>query len=106
GPASSSPEAVTVGAVPLTGITSPPYSDARQRQLFKNIIYVGALSILLDIDEKKIQALFAEQFKGKEKLIDSNVKALQLGRDWVKQHIDPSLVKIKVRPSDNVGNRI
>ncbi len=99
-------EDINVVGVPLTAITNATYSDARQRQLFKNIIYVGALSVLLDIDETKIQGLFGEQFKGKEKLIDSNVKALQLGRDWVKQHIDADAVKLKVRPSNNVGNRI
>src|SRR4029453_8423907 len=44
--------------------------------------------------------------KGKEKLLDSNVKALNLGRDWVTQHLDPSAVKLKVRRADNVGNRI
>ncbi len=48
----------------------------------------------------------ASSSRGKEKLIDSNVKALQLGRDWVKQHIDSDAVKLKVRPSDNVGDKI
>src|SRR5476649_552241 len=85
-PASMLREDINIVGVPLTAITNATYTDARQRQLFKNIIYVGALSILLDIDEKEIQRLFGEQFKGKEKLIDSNVKALQLGRDWVTQH--------------------
>src|SRR5439155_2564915 len=42
----------------------------------------------------------------KEKLIDSNVKALQLGRDWVTQHVDPETVKLKVRHANAVGNRI
>ena len=97
-PSSMFREDINVVGVPLTAITNATYTDARQRQLFKNIIYVGALSVLLDIDEKKIQGLFGEQFKGKEKLIDSNVKALHLGRDWVKQHIDPDTVKLKVRP--------
>ncbi|MBL0897470.1 MAG: 2-oxoacid:acceptor oxidoreductase subunit alpha [Reyranella sp.] len=105
-PSSMFREDINVVGVPLTAITNATYSDARQRQLFKNIIYVGALSVLLDIDETKIQALFAEQFKGKEKLIDSNVKAMNLGRDWVKQHVDPALVKLKVRKADNVGDRI
>src|SRR5450631_4398526 len=105
-PASMFRDDINVVGVPLTAITNATYSDARQRQLFKNIIYVGALSILLDIDEKAIQQLFGEQFKGKEKLIDSNVKALKLGRDWVTQHIDADLVKLKVRKSDNVGDRI
>src|SRR5205814_7353415 len=53
-----------------------------------------------------IKRLFGEQFKGKEKLLDSNVKALELGRDWVKQHVDPELVKLKVRRADGVGDRI
>ncbi|WP_439610893.1 2-oxoacid:acceptor oxidoreductase subunit alpha [Reyranella sp.] len=105
-PSSMFREDINVIGVPLTAITNATYSDARQRQLFKNIIYVGALSVLLDIDEKEIQRLFGEQFKGKEKLIDSNVKAMNLGRDWVKQHVDPDLVKIKVRHADNVGDRI
>src|SRR6476646_10250275 len=62
-------EDINVIGVPLAHITNATYTDARQRQLFKNIIYVGALSVLLNSDETKIQALVAEQFKGKEKLI-------------------------------------
>ena len=105
-PASMFREDINVIGVPLTAITNATYSDARQRQLFKNIIYVGALSVLLDIDENEIQRLFGEQFKGKEKLIDSNVKAMNLGRDWIKQHVDAASVKLKVRRADNVGDRI
>src|SRR5262249_49846345 len=52
------------------------------------------------------ERLFGEQYKGKEKLLDSNVKALALGRDWAKEHLDTDAVKIKVRRADNVGNRI
>jgi 2-oxoglutarate ferredoxin oxidoreductase subunit alpha len=62
--------------------------------------------VLLDIDAKEIQRLFGEQFKGKEKLLDSNVKALNLGRDWATQHLDAGAVKLKVRRADNVGDRI
>ena len=35
---------ITVIGVPLTAICNREYKDPRQRQLFKNIIYVGALS--------------------------------------------------------------
>ncbi len=55
--------------VPLTAICNATYTDPRQRQLFKNIIYVGALSALLDMDPAVIEQLIGEQFKGKEKLI-------------------------------------
>jgi 2-oxoglutarate ferredoxin oxidoreductase subunit alpha len=105
-PASAFRPDINLVGVPLTAITNATYTDARQRQLFKNIIYVGALSVLLDIDPKEITRLFGEQFKGKEKLLDSNVKALNLGRDWVLRHMDPSEVKLKVRRADNVGDRI
>src|SRR5882762_3523968 len=73
---------ITVIGVPLTAICNREYTDPRQRQLFKNIIYLGALSALLDIDPKVIEGLIAEQYKGKEKLLSSNVHALHLGRDW------------------------
>jgi 2-oxoglutarate ferredoxin oxidoreductase subunit alpha len=77
-PASAFRDDINIVGVPLTAITNATYTDARQRQLFKNIIYVGALSILLDIDPEEIKKLFGEQFKGKEKLLDSNVKALNI----------------------------
>jgi 2-oxoglutarate/2-oxoacid ferredoxin oxidoreductase subunit alpha len=91
--------------VPLTEICNREYSDPRQRQLFKNIIYLGALSALLDIDTAVIVKLFAEQFKGKEKLIGANVHALHLGRDWVTMNME-NPCGLKVRRSDKVGDRI
>src|SRR5947209_2603767 len=75
-------EDITVIGVPLTAICNQEYTDPRQRQLFKNIVYLGALSALLDMDVQVIERLIGEQFKSKEKLIGANVHALHLGRDW------------------------
>src|SRR5437762_1242271 len=66
---------VNVIGVPLTAITNSTYTDPRQCQLFKNIIYLGALCALLDMDPKLIEQLISEQYKGKEKLLSSNVHA-------------------------------
>ena len=96
---------ITVIGVPLTQICNATYSDPRQRQLFKNIIYVGALSALFDIDPSVIEKLFAEQYRGKEKLLDSNVKALHLGRDYALGNLDCN-IGLKIRPADAVGDRI
>ncbi len=96
---------ITVIGMPLTEICNREYSDARQRQLFKNIIYVGALSALLDIDPKVIETLIGEQFKGKDKLIAPNVHALQLGRDYALAHL-PCPLGLRLRHADRVGNRI
>ncbi|HZN25801.1 MAG TPA: 2-oxoacid:acceptor oxidoreductase family protein, partial [Burkholderiales bacterium] len=96
---------VNVIGMPLTEICNATYSDPRQRQLFKNIIYVGALSALLDIDPAEIEKLFSEQYKGKEALLQSNVKALRLGRDYALQNLSCPL-GIRVKRANNVGNKI
>jgi len=91
--------------MPLTEICNATYSDPRQRQLFKNIIYVGALSALLEIEPAEIEKLFSEQYKGKEALLQSNVKALRLGRDYATQNL-PCPLGIRVRRAQNVGSKI
>jgi 2-oxoglutarate/2-oxoacid ferredoxin oxidoreductase subunit alpha len=98
-------EDVHVIDIPLTEIANAVYPDPRQRQLFKNIIYVGALSVLLDMEAVVFEKLFAEQYKGKERLVNSNTQALHLGRDFVKEHLDAPL-GIRVRRSDKVGDQI
>jgi len=92
--------------MPLTQITNKAYTDVRQRQLFKNIIYVGALSALLEMDPKAVEQLFGEQYKGKEKLIDSNLKALHMGRDYAFANLDCAGMGLKVKHADRVGEKI
>ncbi len=104
-PASKFREDVNVIGMPLTAICNRTYADARQRQLFKNIMYIGALSLLLDIDPVEIEKLFGEQYKGKEKLLDSNVKALHLGRDYAKEHL-PHPFGLRIQRANAVGDRI
>ncbi|HHZ08822.1 MAG TPA: 2-oxoacid:acceptor oxidoreductase subunit alpha [Rhizobiales bacterium] len=97
---------ITVIGVPLTAICNETYSDVRQRQLFKNIVCLGVLSWLFEIDPKEIERLFGEQYKGKEALLTSNVKALHLGRNYARDNLDPAICQIKVRRADAVGDRI
>ena len=104
-PPSKFREDVNAIGMPLTAICNRTYADARQRQLFKNIIYVGALSALMEIDPNEIERLFSEQYKGKEALLQSNVKALRLGRDYAQQHLGGP-IGLKVRRADNVGHKI
>jgi 2-oxoglutarate ferredoxin oxidoreductase subunit alpha len=96
---------INVIGMPLTEICNSTYTDPRLRQLFKNIIYVGALSALLEIDPTAIEKLFAEQYKGKEKLLDSNVKALHLGRDYALANLQCP-IGLRVRLADQVGDQI
>ena len=96
---------ITVIGVPLTAICNREYTDPRQRQLFKNIIYVGVLSALLDMDVAEIEKLIGEQFKGKDKLIQPNIHALHLGRDYALNNLQCPL-PIRLRKANAVGDRI
>jgi 2-oxoglutarate ferredoxin oxidoreductase subunit alpha len=96
---------ITVLGMPLTAICNERYSDPRQRQLFKNIIYVGALTELLGIEASEVEKLIAEQFKGKDKLIPPNYEALAMGREHARQELGGS-IGLRVRRSDAVGDRI
>ncbi|GIX09361.1 2-oxoacid:acceptor oxidoreductase subunit alpha [Elioraea sp.] len=95
---------ITVLGVPLTAMCNARYTDTRQRQLFKNIMYVGALSHLLGIDPAKVEQLLAEQYKGKERLAGANREAFHMGRDWAAANLSP--IGLRLQPADAVGNRI
>jgi len=96
---------INVIGVPLTEITNAEYTDSRQRQLFKNIIYLGSLSALLDMDVAEIEKLLGEQFRANEKLVKANIHALHLGREWTLRNLKCP-IGLRVRRADNVGDRI
>jgi 2-oxoglutarate ferredoxin oxidoreductase subunit alpha len=104
-PTSRFREGVTAIGVPLTELCTQRFSDPKQRQLFKNIAYVGVLAALLDLDLAVVEALLGEQFKGKDRLIAPNVEALRLGFDHARDHLGDAC-GLKVRPADRVGERI
>jgi 2-oxoglutarate/2-oxoacid ferredoxin oxidoreductase subunit alpha len=91
--------------IPLMELSNSNYTDPRQRQLFKNIIYVGAIAAFLDIEFEVLENLLAVQFKGKEKLIEPNIKALKLGEDYVQQNFEYPL-PIRVERRDLIGDTI
>ncbi len=96
---------INVIGMPLTAICNAEYTQSRERQLFKNIIYVGALSALLEIDPDAIRGLLAEQFKGRDKLIQANYHALQLGRDYALKNL-ACPIGLRVQKADQIGDRI
>src|SRR5213595_1749505 len=96
---------INVIGMPLTEITNATYTDSRERQLFKNIIYVGALAGLLGIEPEVIAELIGEQYKGKEKLLKPNLNALQLGLNYARQNLKDAM-GLKVKRAYNVGEKI
>src|SRR6185369_14654876 len=95
---------ITVIGVPLTAMCNDRYELPRERQLFKNIVYLGALAALLGIDPAVIEQILSEQFAGRQKLIDANFEALHMGVSYVRENLGP--IRLQVRKADKVGNRI
>ena len=91
--------------IPLTKLVQSEFEDPKQRQLFKNIVYLGALSALLNIDFEIITGMVSAQYKGKDDLIQPNITAMEIGRSYAHDYMDSPL-PIQVRASEGVGNRI
>ncbi|MEZ5009486.1 MAG: 2-oxoacid:acceptor oxidoreductase subunit alpha [Chitinophagales bacterium] len=91
--------------IPMMKLSIENYEVPRHQQLFKNIIYIGALSALLDIEIEVIKEIISEQFKKKPKLVPPNFKALELGRNYALQHFSCPL-SIRVERRDNVKDCI
>src|SRR4051812_12562275 len=96
---------ITIVRMPLTEISNAAYKDPRQRQLFKNIIYVGALAQLLGIELAVVEQLIGEQYKGKDALIAPNQQALRMGHDYARDNL-AGICGLKIERADEVGDRI
>ena len=91
--------------VPISQLALPEFPNPKHRALFKNIIYLGAMSALISIDFDVITGMVSAQYKGKDDLIAPNIHALELGRNYALNYLDCPL-PIQVRYSDAVGDRI
>src|SRR5580765_5604051 len=72
-------EDITVLGVPLARLCNENFDGVRTRILMKNICYAGVLAALLDLDLVQIRALLGETYARKPQLVESNMKAIQLG---------------------------
>ncbi|MBS0469855.1 MAG: 2-oxoacid:acceptor oxidoreductase subunit alpha [Proteobacteria bacterium] len=92
--------------VPLTRLSNTLEGTIpRERQLLKNVIYLGAVAQLLSMHLETVESLIAEQFAGKDKLIKLNYTAMKLGYDYAAEHL-AGKCQLKVTKDDKVGDRI
>jgi len=96
---------IHVVGMPLTEICNSTYSNPRERQLFKNIICLGALAGMMGIDVEAIISLIAEQYKGKERLLQPNVQALRLGLNYAASQLQDA-IGLRAQAANAVGQRI
>ncbi|MCB0599932.1 MAG: 2-oxoacid:acceptor oxidoreductase subunit alpha [Saprospiraceae bacterium] len=91
--------------IPMMTLAMKNFAQPREQQLLKNIIYVGALAALLDMDMDVLRGIVAQTFKSKEKLIGPNNLALSIGYNYSKENFKCPL-DIRVETRDLIGDRI
>jgi 2-oxoglutarate ferredoxin oxidoreductase subunit alpha len=98
-------EDITVLGVPLAQLCNENFNGVRTRILMKNICYAGVLAALLDLDLERIRELLAETYAKKPQLVDSNMKAIQLGYDYARTHF-PCPLPLRVEKMDKTAGHI
>ena len=58
------------------------------RDLVGNMVYVGTLAHMINLDLGKIEAALQFHFKGKQKPIDMNMNIVQAGMEWAKATLE------------------
>ncbi len=96
---------INILEIPLTKLCVQEFSNPKQRLLFKNLGYVGLLASILEMDKEIYVSLIEEQFKGKEKLIEPNIKALNIGYKYAEDNFK-DFCEIKVKNSNKTEGLI
>lgn len=98
-------EDIVVIGVPLTQLCNQEISNPKLRQLLKNIVYVGALAALLDLEFAVLTDAITTQFKKKPKLAEPNIQALELGYSYATDNFADTC-RLRVRRSDMLTDEI
>lgn len=91
--------------IPMMQLAMDHFDQARQQQLLKNMIYIGALVALLEMDMEVIHTLIREQFGQKEALVKLNFQAVDLGFTYASQ-LPVCPLPMRVERRDLIGDRI
>jgi 2-oxoglutarate ferredoxin oxidoreductase subunit alpha len=96
---------ITIIGVPLAQLCNENFQGVRARILMKNIAYAGVLAALLDIDMEKLRELLNETYGKKANLVAANLKALELGYNYTREHVSCPL-SMRVKPLDKTRGYI
>src|SRR6266571_3216543 len=74
-------------SVPFDKLVAPVCPEAKLRKLVKNMIYVGVVAQVLDIDMGEVEKAIRKQFAKKVKAANLNLGAAQAGFDYAKANL-------------------
>ncbi|MGB5211428.1 MAG: 2-oxoacid:acceptor oxidoreductase subunit alpha [Gammaproteobacteria bacterium] len=98
-------EDITILGIPLSKMCNEAFDGVRARILMKNVVYVGAMAALLDLDLEVIRGLLEESFARKPKLVESNQQAIEMGYDYARAHFDCPL-SLRIEPMDKTAGMV
>ncbi|MBI3018478.1 MAG: 2-oxoacid:acceptor oxidoreductase subunit alpha [Deltaproteobacteria bacterium] len=75
---------VTYYAAPMSRLAKDNFDTPRLRTLLTNALYLGVISYLFGVDKKIITQVVQDTFKKKQKVVDVNLKAIELGYEYAK----------------------
>ena len=96
---------ITIIGVPLSKMCNENFPNARARILMKNVVYVGVIAALLDIDLEVISKLLNETFAKKANLLEANQLAIRMGYEWAQTNLEtplPFVAKTANKTSDYI----
>lgn len=73
--------------VPFKDLTTTLSDSVKMRKLLANVVYVGILTELLHVPIEVVDQAIEDQFGDKPKVIESNKKAIAVGRNYAKEHL-------------------
>ena len=92
--------------VPFAKLATEITPDSRLRKLLANMIYVGVVGHLLDIDHAEMEIALTKQFKGKAKAVALNKQALDIGRKFAQENFDRNLVPYRCERMEATKGKI
>ena len=98
-------DGITILGIPFGRLCVEAFEGDRQRTLLRNIVYVGSLAALLQIDMDVVHELLREKFSKKKSVLEANFRAIKLGYDYAKEHYDCPL-PFHLAPMDETKHSI
>lgn len=81
---------ITYYAIPVNAFVRETGMRGKLRDYIANMVYVGALAQLLDIPIARLDEALDYHFKGRRKLVESNLKVIKAAYAWTAENITKS----------------
>ncbi|MEB3187696.1 MAG: 2-oxoacid:acceptor oxidoreductase subunit alpha [bacterium] len=98
-------EDIAAIGIPFGSLVATCCPEVKLRKLVTNMVYVGVLAAMCDIELTEVEKALQRQFNGKEKAVALNRAAIDAGFAWAGEHVSTRL-PYRVERRDLTGGRI